>query len=211
MQLTIKSEEKILNHPWYQKWECGELSKESLATYAGEYFWQVANFPRYLSALHSQLDSLEDRQVVLGNLAEEENKAQPHPELWLDFAESLGLDRAQVKAGAPGAAAAALVNEFHALSRAGQAEALGAIWAYEAQVPEVAKFKQAALRAHYLAPEAAEKGCRFFSVHEAADVWHSQEIDSLVAKLSPAEKERAQAAASRACQALRKFLDAMPN
>jgi pyrroloquinoline-quinone synthase len=209
--IQISAEEKILNHPWYRKWECGEVSPGALQTYAQEYYWQVAQFPRYLSALHSQLDSLEDRQLILRNLSEEENEQAPHPELWLDFAEALGLSRAAVKAGKPGVAAQALVQEFRSLTSTGNAEALGAIYAYEAQVPEVAKFKQAALRSFYLSQEKAELGTRFFSVHEEADVWHSQEIDSLIAKLSPEEKARAQAAASRACQALRTFLNAMPD
>ena len=60
--LTI--EPRILSHPWYRKWECGELPVESLRHYAGEYYWQVANFPRYLSRLHSQLERVEDRRVV---------------------------------------------------------------------------------------------------------------------------------------------------
>ncbi len=209
--IQISKEEKVLHHPWYRKWECGELSRDALQHYAQEYYWQVAQFPRYLSQLHSQLENLSDRQTVLRNLNEEENEAAPHPELWLDFAEALGLDRNTVQQGAPGEAAKALIEEFNSLAGSGKAEALGSLYAYEFQVPEVAKFKGKALEAHYFNAETAEAGTRFFKVHEAADVWHSQEIAELAAKLSPAEKIRAQAAAARACQALLRFLDAMPN
>jgi pyrroloquinoline-quinone synthase len=209
MPIEISPEQKVLNHPWYRQWECGALPRTALQHYAMEYYWQVAQFPRYLSQLHSQLEDLGDRQIVLRNLNEEENEPEPHPELWLDFAESLGLDRSAVKNGLPGRAARELVKKFRSLTAAGKEEALGAIYAYEAQVPEVAKFKAKALEAHYL-PEGS-KGTRFFQVHEAADVWHSREIASLVGKLSPAGKARAQAAASRACTALLRFLDAMPN
>ena len=88
MSESITIQPLILSHPWYQKWECGELPIESLQHYAKEYYWQVAHFPRYLSSLHSQLADLKTRQVVLRNLQDEENDSAPHPELWLDFAQA---------------------------------------------------------------------------------------------------------------------------
>jgi pyrroloquinoline-quinone synthase len=188
----------------------GETSAEALRHYASQYYWQVANFPRYLSRLHSQTESLEARQAILRNLNDEENPAQPHPELWLDFAEALGLDRAQVRAAPAGPAAQALVDEFHAVTAAGQAEALGALLAYESQVPAVAEFKSKALKKFYLKGEAAAKGARFFDVHAEADVWHTRELELLVATLPPADQLKVQAAADRCAQALWKFLDAMP-
>ncbi len=214
MLKTLKIELKLLNHPWYRQWECGALPVDSLRHYAGEYYWQVAHFPRYLSRLHSQLDSLSDRQVILGNLADEENRASPHPELWLDFAEALGLAREKITSSQPGPAAARLIAEFQGLVAAGPAQGLGAILAYEAQVPEVASFKGKALRQHYLAglaDAAADKAARFFSVHEATDVWHTRELDELVERLPAEGRQKAQAAATHASHALWNFLDAMPN
>jgi pyrroloquinoline-quinone synthase len=202
---------RILSHPWYRKWECGELPVESLRHYAREYYWQVAWFPRYLSLLHSQLDDLGQRRTILGNLMDEENSAEPHPELWLDFAEALGEPRDTVRCGTPGPAAQALVGEFRELVAAGPASGLGAILAYESQVPEIAQFKSGALRRFYLRGAAAEKGTRFFAVHEKADVWHSRELESLVAELPAEGRETARIAAERACEALWGFLDAMPN
>lgn len=211
MTATLKIEPRILSHPWYRKWECGELPAESLRHYAGQYYWQVAAFPRYLSRLHSQLDDLGQRQVILGNLLDEENAEAPHPELWLDFAEALGLDRSGVKAAPPGPAARALVEEFHRLAASSPEEGLGAILAYESQVPEVARFKREALGRHYLSEDRAAQGTRFFAVHQDADVWHSKALEAIVAGLSPAKKRAAQAAAEQACAALWRFLDAMPN
>lgn len=211
MSTMIKIEHKILSHPWYRKWECGELAVESLRTYAQEYYWQVANFPRYLSRLHSQLDDLQDRQVVLANLAEEEDMNAPHPELWLDFAESLGLNRNEVKARTAGPAAQKLVETFRGLVASGRPEALGTILAYESQVPEVAKFKSQALKEHYLQADQAAKGSEFFRVHALADEWHTAALDGVVAKLPAHEKKQAQAAADEASLALWSFLDAMPN
>jgi len=211
MSLPITIEPKLLSHPWYRKWECGELSVDSLRVYAGEYYWQVANFPRYLSRLHSQTEDLRERQVILGNLLDEENQDSPHPELWLDFAEALGLDRKAVQSHEAGPAVRELIAEFQSLVASSREEGLGAILAYESQVPEVAKFKAQALRHHYFQGSDIAKGTQFFAVHQEADVWHTQELEGLVAQLSEAQQAQVQHAATRACKALWKFLDAMPN
>jgi pyrroloquinoline-quinone synthase len=211
MSTTITIQSRLLAHPWYQKWECGELTTDSLRTYAGEYYWQVAAFPRYLSRLHSQMGDLRQRQLILRNLLDEENPDAPHPELWLDFAEALGRDRHEIRTGTPGAAVQELIAEFQSLVAASPEEGLGAILAYESQVPEVAHFKRKALEKHYFHGSPTERGTRFFAVHEEADVWHTKALDELVATLSVEEKQRAQQAADRAGTALWRFLDAMPN
>lgn len=207
----IQIRQSILAHPWYQRWEMGEVSHAALIHYASEYYWQVSRFPRYLSALHSQLEDLGDRQVILANLSDEENPEEPHPELWLDFAEALGADRRQIRQSMPGAAARALVGEFQSLVTSSPEEGLGAILAYESQVPEVARFKEQALKAYYLSPERQALGTRFFSVHQSADPWHTEELEALVKKLPEEKRQKAQQAADRACGALWRFLDAMPN
>lgn len=210
MHSSIKISPKLLSHPWYQKWECGALHKEALQVYASEYYWQVANFPRYLSRLHSQIDDLKTRQVILSNLLDEENSSKPHPELWLNFADSLGVDTQKVRSSRPGEPAQALVGEFQALVNSSPEEGLGAIMAYESQVPEVAQFKEKALREFYLDKSVADRGVEFFAVHREADVWHTQQLEEIVASLSEEKREKAQRAADRACAALWKFLDSMP-
>lgn len=208
--MRIEIAPRILEHPWYRKWECGELPKESLQHYASEYYWHVSAFPRYLSRLHSQLDDLKMRQVLLRNLLDEENEQEPHQELWAHFAEALGT-QSLPSPQAPGPAAHVLVQSFQGLMDQGVPEGLGALLAYESQIPEVARFKSKALRDHYLSKEEADRGTRFFTVHEQADVWHTQELETLLSSLSPEELKRAQQGATQACVALWGFLDAMPH
>lgn len=208
--MSLSVEPKLLSHPWYRKWERGELPLESLHTYVREYYWQVAHFPRYLSRLHSQMAELKDRQAILTNLLEEENTEFPHPVLWLDFAEALGLDRNTIQAGAPGPATQELIDKFNFFVGSSPAEGLGAILAYESQVPEIARFKSDALKKYYLKNGAVSKGTRFFRVHEEADVWHTQALVDLVSGLSEVQKQKAQHAANQVCSALWIFLDGMP-
>ncbi len=90
----------LLKHPFYQAWSKGQLPKEALRTYAAQYYRHVAAFPTYLSALHARAEEGRARRVILENLVDEEYKTPTHPELWLRFAEGLGLKRSEVE-GAP--------------------------------------------------------------------------------------------------------------
>src|SRR5262249_33383499 len=84
------AEKHLLKHPFYQDWQAGRLSRESLQRYAIQYYRHVEAFPKHLRTLAARADgSL--KQVVLENLAEEENPAAPHPQLWRDFAAALGV------------------------------------------------------------------------------------------------------------------------
>lgn len=80
----------LLKHPFYESWNEGSLSLQALQTYAKEYYHHVAAFPRYISGIHSLCPNLKMRQVLLGNLIEEEQGDENHPELWQRFAEGLG-------------------------------------------------------------------------------------------------------------------------
>jgi pyrroloquinoline-quinone synthase len=87
----------MLNHPFYQLWNEGKLERETLREYAKQYYAHVKAFPTYVSAVHSRCDDLKVRQLLLENLIEEERGVDNHPELWLRFAESLGVSRDEVK------------------------------------------------------------------------------------------------------------------
>src|SRR2546425_1944018 len=79
------AEKNLLKHPFYQDWQAGKLSRESLQLYAAQYYRHVDAFPKHLRVLAARADeSL--KPVVLENLAEEENPAAPHPQLWRGFA-----------------------------------------------------------------------------------------------------------------------------
>jgi pyrroloquinoline-quinone synthase len=97
---TLRSllEEKIqnkhlLNHSFYKRWQLGQLSKEELQGYAKEYYAFEKEFPRFISSIHSKCEKLEHRQKLLENLIDEERGENNHIEMWLRFAEGLGLSR----------------------------------------------------------------------------------------------------------------------
>lgn len=163
----------LLKHPFYQAWSEGKLSLEVLQQYAKQYYNQVKNFPRYISKIHSECEDITSRQVLLGNLIEEENGEENHPELWLRFAEGLGVKREDVEGSELQYETKALVDGFFKLADESYAKGLGALYSYERQVPEVAKSKIDGLEKFYgITGEAALK---FFNVHVTADEWHSEE------------------------------------
>ena len=87
------------------------------------------------------------------------------------------------------------------------AEGLAALYAYESQIPEIAKTKREGLAAFYGISDAA--ATEFFTVHEEADVWHRQVEREALGRVAEtaADRERALAAAGRCLDALNRALD----
>src|SRR5882724_2074416 len=116
--LNQKIEAKhLLKHPFYVAWSNGELSLEDLQSYARQYFAHVRAFPAYLSEMHCRCEDLKSRQIIASNLADEEATSPTHPELWLDFAAGLGVDRESVLGAAAGPRMKALVENYRSVAR----------------------------------------------------------------------------------------------
>jgi pyrroloquinoline-quinone synthase len=200
----------LLNHTFYQRWTHGTLSREELRDYAAQYFHYAMAFPTFISAMHANTDDLETRQMLLENLIEEERGTENHPELWLRFCESLGLDRDTVRSGAPNEATRHLIDTMKSLAREGALhEGLAALYAYESQIPAVAKAKIDGLAKWYGISE--DRDIAFFSVHMEADVAHSATSREILNGLCDDEAKTAAAdhAASRTLEALYGFLDSV--
>jgi pyrroloquinoline-quinone synthase len=210
-RLDAMSEERsLLLHPFYKAWTAGELPIERLRNYAIRYYPQVDAFPRYISAIHSRCTNLATRQALLENLIEEERGAENHPELWLRFAEGLGVARETVLKAAPSPAAQNLVATFVALtSNAPVAASIAALYVYESQVPEIAAAKIVGLRRFYGIND--ERALAFFAVHEKADRFHAETDAALIARHATTHEDRLAAidAADRALGVLWSTLDSV--
>src|SRR5438093_1519159 len=147
---ALIDERHLLRHPFYRKWLDGTLPADALREYARQYFAFESAFPQILSAIHSRCDRPEVRQALLENLWDEEHGDANHRELWLRFAEGLGVDRDDVIAAEPNAGTAALLETYRSAAReAPVAAAVAAVYAYERQVPAVAQAKVDGLRSRY--------------------------------------------------------------
>jgi pyrroloquinoline-quinone synthase len=198
----------LLAHPFSQAWSAGKLSREQLRAYALEYFHLVAAFPTFLSALHSRLDDGALRRAVLRNLAEEEVEGRAYTDMWMDFAEGLGLSPNQVRRSQPSAPVRHLIEQFY--RSAGQdspAQVLAGIYAYASQIPRTCGENARALLQHY---GADARTCGYFVLHTYAGVRHAMvwrsELVRLLARNEPMEAPALEAAA-RAAEWLWQALD----
>src|ERR1043166_3474509 len=57
LDATIK-QNQMLDHPFYQAWNMGKLSREALREYAKQYYHFVQAFPTLLSATHANTPHL---------------------------------------------------------------------------------------------------------------------------------------------------------
>ncbi len=197
----------LLNHDFYKAWNAGKLSSSTLRTYAKEYYHHVAAFPRYLSAIHSQCTDLQTRQVLLGNLMEEEHGEDNHPELWQRFAEGIGVNRSEMRTGPQLKETKNLVDGYFELVKSDFATGLGALYAYERQTPEVSESKIEGLQQFYEVSD--DRTLQFFIVHMKADEWHSAECIKLIENLDATSQVKVAQGAEQGAKLLWFFLDGM--
>lgn len=182
---------RLLDHPFYKAWAEGRLTRADLAFYATQYWRQVEAFPGYLQVLADRLPEERARTVVLDNLADERDG--DHPRLWLDFAAVLGVDESAVRASRPEAETTSCVNDFRAgTMSAPAARALGMIYGYESQTPEIAATKVAGLRGHY---GIDGPGVAYFELHGELDVEHAADLAAAIAAVADDEAAIADAEA----------------
>ena len=164
------SSRSILQHPFYVAWERGELTRAQLATYARVYFPHVRAFPGYLrSAMALTEDAVAADELAL-NLHDELSEPKSHAELWLDFAEAVGADRAAVMHAPASEGAQITVDTFNRLAGRDLASGVAALYAYESQQPEVSRRKMSGLRDLYGVQDA--EALAYFDVHATADIHH---------------------------------------
>lgn len=201
----IISEHHLLNHPFYQAWSRGELSREILQHYASQYYQQVQSFPRFISRVHTACPEISARKVLLENLVDEEIHGTDHPALWMQFAEGMGVTRQTVLNDSPMPETAVMVDKYYELAERDWRDGLCALYAYECQVPEVSASKIDGLKRFYGIQD--EKTLEFFTAHQAYDVGHSNQVARLIEQY--VEPERAEQATREARDALWQFLDGM--
>jgi len=166
------AEKHLLKHPFYLAWTRGELSREALADYARQYYRHVAAFPTYLSAVHANCDDQATRKQLLSNLIDEEAGSPNHPELWLKFAEGLGVSDVDVRESGKWPETKNLIDTFRSVCADGStAEGLAALYAYESQIPAICESKIDGLKKHYRFTD--PEHYRYFTVHIEADREHS--------------------------------------
>ena len=165
----------VLRHPFYVRWERGELSRDELADYAGEYRHAVVALARTAASSGD---------------AEHAREEAAHVELWDDFAAALDapLDRPQ----RPETQACA-----EAWARDDRHEALAVLYAIESSQPAISETKLRGLVGHY-GFDAEGAGTRYFALHAERDVEHAAAARTALAEAAPEDEDRLVEAAESA-------------
>lgn len=179
----------ILEHPFYTRWEHGELSRSELAAYAGEYRHAVV-------ALAGAADSATP-------LAGSEHAAEErsHVALWEDFAAAFDADLERRPNAETERCAAAWTSAEDPL------EALAILYAIEAGQPDVSRTKLSGLVEHYGFAQ-GDHGTAYFRLHAERDHEHAAHSRALLEQhASPEDEDRLVAAAERALDGNWELLD----
>ncbi len=156
---------RLLQHPYYQRWQKGLLTIGELGVYAEQYRHVERCLPDVLAATAERLGEGVAGGLVRANLHDEESRPRPHSELFEGFAAAVG---ASEQAGAT-TATQELVALYDNAASSGPIAALAVIGAYELQAAEVAATKADSLRRRYgLGPD----GTEFWDVHAELEHAH---------------------------------------
>src|SRR5216117_3106973 len=104
-------------HPLSRRIAEGRLARPALGPFVVQFFLQVREFPRAVSALHASCPDAHERVELAESLYEEETGRisgcnVSHPELFIRFGEGVGVPRGAMVGGVPLPGTAALIDWF---------------------------------------------------------------------------------------------------
>ena len=158
----------VLEHPFYTRWSCGELTRGELAHYAGEYRHAVV--------------ALADTAKKTENEEHAREEAE-HVWLWDEFVAAFGARTD----GEPSAETAECVSAWTAPQN--RREALAVMYAIEAGQPAVSQAKLEGLAEHY-GVATDEPGAAYFALHSERDHEHAAESRRELESVDDADTDR---------------------
>jgi pyrroloquinoline-quinone synthase len=200
-------------HPFWLRIAEGQVPRARLVPFVVQFFLQVREFPRAVSALHASCPDTAERIELAESLYEEETGRisgcnVSHPELFTRFGEDVGVPRQAMVEGKPLPTTSVLIDWFeHATKVRPFIEGAAATnLAAEGQVPGAFGPFARALERHYGCTRAA---VAFWDVHEHADREHSAIGDHVVVRLAstPGLQENVRRAVARSLELWWQFLD----
>ena len=167
----------VLEHPFYQRWSAGELTRQELAEYAAQYRYAVV--------------ALADAAAAAGD-AEHAREEREHVALWDAFAEGCGSVPADANAETLECTSAWTAGSD-------RLERLAVLYAIESAQPAISQTKLDGMFGHYGFEEGP--ATEYFSLHAERDHEHAAHSRELLEQL--ATDEDADRLAARAEAAVR--------
>jgi pyrroloquinoline-quinone synthase len=180
----------VLRHPFYRRWSAGELSREELTRYSGQYRHAVRAIA---AASEAAADAAPERPELRGHAVEERD----HVALWDGFVEAVdgSVD------DEPTPETEECVRAW-SQARPGRRDRddlldrLARLYAIESGQPEISRIKRRGLVGLYAFTEGPATA--YFRVHERRDAEHAAEARGLIEELAAGGDEDELAAAAEA-------------
>jgi pyrroloquinoline-quinone synthase len=194
----VQARWNVLEHPFSARWSAGQLSREDLARYAGQYRHAVVALAEATDrAAHAAPP--EQRAELAAHAGEE----AAHIALWDAFADAAGTDGPQPPEPETAACAAAWAGDGRDLLGH-----LVALYAIESAQPEISRVKADGLRERY--GFSAGPGTAYFDLHIERDREHAAEGRALLEpQLDRADEDALVAEAERMLRSNWELLDAV--
>lgn len=187
----------VLRHSFYVRWSNGELSRDELSFYAGQYGHAVGALA---TATRHAADRAEG--AAASELSQHAAEEEAHVDLWAQFAGAVGSEGA----GDPLPETAACVDAWADESR-DMLPTLVALYAIESAQPAISETKRAGLVEHYgMAPHSPATA--YFDLHTVRDHEHADSGRAMIEeRLDGADADALIAEAERVLEANWRLLD----
>ena len=87
------------NHPFFELWAQGKLTREQTAFYCTQHYHFVGEFLNWLAYQGTQIRERDVKNYLFENLGDEENPDDRHLDMLKDYVAASGVDRDSVDSG----------------------------------------------------------------------------------------------------------------
>jgi len=191
----IIEERSLLNHPFYQTWSDGKLTREALVGYSKEYYQLVKAVPIFMTQLMDHVP-----EHLYDEFDSNQQEELSHIKLWERFANGLGVSSEELNGYE------ALYTTNHAISgmhslMSSYVSGSTAMYALEKEIPKISQIKLEGLAEFY--GLTSEDITKYFKEHMEADIRHAASWQKLIDMTSGQDEEIISAAESSVtCQNL---------
>ncbi len=171
------------NHPFFELWAQGKLTREQTAFYCTQHYHYVGDYLNWMAYEASQIPLRDVKAYLFENLSDEENPDDRHLDMLKDYVAVNGMARESVEDSIvlPGTEELQNWGWRMVYQRAWQGAIAGMFIGLESQFLDICKKIVPALHAHYGHRPGARE-IRFFEEHIHADEIHGAKGFAIVEK-----------------------------
>jgi len=188
---AIRDKNHSKDHPFFELWAQGKLTKKQTALYCIQHHYYVTDYINWLAYESSQIPLRDVKAYLFENLADEESAQDRHLDMLNDYVVVCGLKPQDVENGKNLATTEALQNWGWRLvyQWPWQAALAGMFIGLESQFLDICKKIVPALHQHY-GWSPGERQIRFFEQHITADEIHGRKGFAIVEKYCTTQEHK---------------------